>query len=102
MTAPSSMRAIVAMRVLVARVLSAPVYAVYEGFVRLVNSGGKPLRADLVAVLGGAVEDLDMDRVKLVERARIPTGHAGLTLGWTVFVDRTLLATSRADVALLA
>jgi len=88
--------------VTVAKCLSVPVYAVYEGFVRLINSRGRPLRADLVAVLGGAVEDLDMDRVEIVERARIPSGHAGLTLGWTVFVDRSLSATSIADVALLA
>ena len=102
MVSPVNARWLVAGRVGVAWVLSVPVYAVYEAFVRAINPAPRPLDPGLIEALGAEVCDMDLSRVRVVAPARIPSGHGGLTLGWTVFVRRAIDPTNAHHLALIA
>ena len=83
------------------QLLSVPVYAVYEAFVRATNRRPRPMRPALRDAVCADVGDIDLDAVRVVEDARIVTGHAGVTFGHTIFVGRTLDPRQVADVDLL-
>ena len=87
--------------VVVAHVASIPVYFVYELFVRLINGKGAPIPPDIRARVEPYISDVDLDRVQLAMAARVPSGHAGLTLGWRMFINRELAATNDDDMRLL-
>ena len=87
--------------IVVAHVLSVPVYLTYELFVRLINGAGEPIPSDIRATVERYVGDVDLDRVRLRMGALVPSGHAGLTLGWRIFIDRELAATNDDDMRLL-
>lgn len=87
--------------VVVAHVLSVPVYLVYELFVRVINGRGDPIPADVRATIEPYANGIDLDRVQLKMAAKVPSGHAGLTLGRRMFIDRRLVAASNDDMRLL-
>ena len=87
--------------VVVAHVLSVPVYFGYELFVRLINRKGEAIPSDIRARIEPYVSDIDLDRVELRMDARVPSGHAGLTLGWRMFINRRLEAQNNDDMRLL-
>lgn len=87
--------------VAVAHVLSPVVYSGYEVLVRVINRAPRPIPSTLANVLAPYFTDIDLALVGLVVGARIPSGHAGLTLGRTIFVAGQLSADDTGDVALL-
>ena len=89
------------LRWLAGQTLSVPVYGVYEGAVRLVNSGARPLRPELRAAVEPYATDVDLDRVRLREDAHVAAGYSGITFDHTVFVNRRLDPDVREDIALL-
>ena len=88
--------------VVVAHVLSPVVYGGYEVLVRVINRSPRPIPSTLANVLAPYFTDIDLAVVRLVMSARIPSGHAGLTLGNTIFVAGQLSADDTTDLALLA
>ncbi len=95
-----------ALRIGFGQVLSAPVYLAYEALIRLANAdrlaGSAPgLDDEKLLRIGGVCGDLDLASIRLVERSRIPTGHAGITFGSTVFVTRELSSMDESDMRLL-
>jgi len=85
----------------VAHVVSPVVYGAYELFVRAINQAPGPIPHALATKVGPYFSDIDLDLVGLVMPARIPSGHAGLTLGSTIFVGTRLSAGDVEDVSLL-
>jgi hypothetical protein len=87
--------------VVVAHVLSVPVYFVYEVFVRTINKRPQPIPDDLRAVVGDFVADVDLDFVTLCMNAQVPSGHVGITLGRRIFIQGTLDSSKVEDTRLL-
>jgi len=85
----------------VAHVFSPVVYGAYEILVRTINQAPGPIPQDLSAEVTPYFSDIDLSLVKLVMSARIPSGHAGLTLGSTIFVTARLSADDAEHVSLL-
>ena len=93
-------------RVGAGQLLSVPVYFGYEVAVRAMNidrllASRKGLSSALTERVECACGDLDPASIRLVEGARIPTRHVGVTFGSTVFVARRMDAADRRDARLL-
>jgi len=86
--------------VVVAHLLAPVVYGAYELLVRAINRRPQPIPSDLAEAVAPFFTDIDLTLVRLVAGARIPSGHAGLTLGSTVFAAGPISARDSEAVSL--
>lgn len=81
--------------------LSVPVYVAYELILRVLNPVSRPLPPAIRVRVEPVVSDIDLDAVRVVWPARIPTGHAGVTVGHRVHLAREPDPTSIDDLTLV-
>ncbi len=75
----------------VAAVVSIPVYFAIEGLVRVLNAGRRrPLRPAERQLGAASLGDIDLEPVRMVDRARLPIAHRAITLGDAIYVKGVL------------